>query len=117
MIKQRTEIKVRNIKVGDIIEETREETYYIMGTGNIVTQSETTRYYVQGKCQSPENMHRSWVQLCRVKADGTYKLRTERNGTITKMPRKPTIGIQLTYGAQSWLKSKTVTLISRKEVN
>jgi hypothetical protein len=114
-----TEIKVRNVKVGDIIQETTEETYYILGTGKSVTQTETKRWYVQGKCQSPSNMHRSWVQVCSVKADGSYKLRTNRDGMIAKMPRSSAEASTgcITYGARNWLKSKTVTLISRKEGN
>tara|TARA_R110000868_G_scaffold233628_1_gene487354 strand:+ start:15898 stop:16230 length:333 start_codon:yes stop_codon:yes gene_type:complete len=110
MIKQRTEIKVRNIKVGDIIEETREETYYNIffgGGGETRTVSETTRYYVQGKIQSPNNMHASMIQLVPVRQDGSIRL--HRN-TLTKNSKGPTY-------AKHWMKSKTVTLISRKEVN
>jgi len=105
-----TEIKVRNIKVGDIIEETTTETYYNIffgGGGETRTVTETHRYYVQGKIQSPNNMHASMIQLARIRKDGSINL--HRN-TLTKNSKGATY-------ARHWMKSKTVTLISRKEVN
>lgn len=107
--------KVRNVKVGDIISVSSVETCYIIGEGRSHTWTETNRYYVQNKCQSPENMHRSWLQLCRIKTDGTYKLRKLSGGAINKMPRKPEQhDSPILYGAQSWLKSAPVIIISRK---
>ena len=112
---QPIEAKVRNIKVGDTISVRTEETCYIIGEGRSHTWTETNRYYIQGKCQDPKNMHRSYLQLCKMKADGTYKLRQLQGGVINKMPRKaqPT-DHPLNYGAQTWLKSRPVIIVSRK---
>jgi hypothetical protein len=109
-MKLATEIKVRNVKVGDIIEDTTTETYYNIffgGGGETRTVTETQRYYVQGKIQSPNNIHASMIQLVPVRKDGSIRL---HKNTLTKTVKGPTY-------ARHWMKSKTVTLISRKEVN
>jgi len=105
------QIKVRNVKVGDIIEDTRDETYYGLSfNGSPVTVrkvTETTRYYVQGKIQDPHNRHRSLIQLRRIRKNGEIDLAKTTLNTKHK----------IAHGSRSWLKSMTVTLISRKAGN
>ena len=106
-----TQIKVRNVKVGDIIEDTQVETHVSLSFGASPLTSRkvtvTKRYYVQGKIQDPNNAQRSLIQTIPVSKNGEIDLAKTTLNTKHK----------IAHGSRSWLKSMTVTLISRKQVN